>query len=335
MSQRIFVTGATGYIARHIVAQLLNAGHSVTGSSRSVGRDSEVRQALVTALDHPGSLEHYRTVALDLTEDRGWTEEMAGHDVLIHTASPFPFTQPKHADDVIRPAVDGTRRALTAAIDAGIERVVLTSSTVAITGNGDKDLYTEGDWTDPSAPGVTPYAQSKILAEHAAWAFARTHESLNLAVINPSFVQGPPLGDTNCTSVRLIDRLRRGSDPMLPNLGFGTCDVRDVALAHVRAMDTDGAFGHRHAICDRFLWFKDLSRLIRDADPRARPARIVAPDFLIRAMALIDPSVRSILPQLGKVWPLDTTRMTEVLGIAPRNACDSVREMARWLSARD
>ena len=333
MLQKIFVTGATGYVARHIVAQLLDAGHSVTGSSRSLDRDDELRRSLAPALAEAGSLDRYRTVALDLTEDRGWAEAMAGHDVLIHTASPFPFAPPKHPDDLIRPAVDGTWRALSAALEAGIERVVMTSSTVAITGLGGKDLYSEDDWTDPEDPGLTPYARSKVMAEQAAWDIAERHEALNLAVINPSFVQGPPLGRTTCTSVRIIDRLLRGSDPMLPNLGFGTCDVRDVALAHVRAMETAAAFGHRHAIFDRFLWFRDLSRLIREAVPEARSARRVAPDILIRAMALVDPSVHSILPLLGKSWPIDNTRMIDVLGIPPRDAGEAVGEMARWVSA--
>ena len=335
MPQTFLVTGATGYIARHIVAKLLNRGDHVVGSARSVERDAELRASIAPALTDTGALDRYRTVALDLNRDDGWAEAMQGIDVLVHTASPFPLEQPKDADEVIRPAVDGALRALRAAQASGVKRVVMTSSSVAIMEGEDKASYDETDWT-PDDPALTPYARSKTLAEKAAWHFVETEApSLRLAVVNPSFVQGAPLGDSYGTSVAVIDRLLQGKDPMLPRIGFAVCDVEDVAEAHLRAADIDEAIGHRHLIVDRFMWFSDLADCVRAVAPQAKTARRIAPNFLIRTLALFDPAIRTVVSQLGKRKEGDNRRMREVLGIHPKDARDSVRETTKWLMARD
>ena len=121
---------------------------------------------------------------------------------------------------------------------------------------------------------------------------------------------------------------------MLPRMGFACCDVRDVSEAHIRAMDTPDAAGRRHIIFDRFMWFSDLADIIRQSVPGARPARRVAPDVLMRALGLVDPAIRGILPQLGRMTRMNNTRMLDVLGIEPRDARDSVVETARWLVER-
>ena len=335
MSRTILVTGATGYIAKHIVRRLLDQGHNVIGSARSTDRDAEMRAALKPALSDRGALDRYRTVALDLSRDDGWDTAIEGVDVLMHTASPFPLSAPKNPDDVIRPAVDGALRALRAARDAGVSNVVFTSSSVAVADAvREKELYDEADWTDPEKPGLAPYARSKTLAEQAAWNFAQNDApGMRLAVINPTFVQGAPLDENFGTSIRVIERLMAGKDPMLPRLGFACCDVGDVAEAHIRAMDTPGAAGRRHIVYDRFMWFKDMADTIRDAVPQAKPARRVAPDVMIRLLGLFDPAIRGIVPQLGKVTRMDNSRMRDVLGIEPRDTRDSIAETARWLAA--
>lgn len=336
MARTILVTGATGYIAKHIVRRLLDQGHFVVGSARSTARDGEMRAALAPVLADRGALDRYRTVALDLSRDDGWDAAMQGVDVVMHTASPFPLTQPKKAEEVIRPAVDGALRALRAAQTADVSNVVFTSSSVAVSDPMEpKDIYDETDWTDPDKPRLSPYAQSKALAEQAAWAFVRNDApEMRLSVINPTFVQGAPLDGNYGTSIRVIDRLMEGKDPMLPRLGFACCDVGDVAEAHIRAMDTPEAAGRRHIIYDRFLWFGDMAQTVREAVPAAKPARRVAPDMVIRALGLFDPAIRGIVPQLGKVVRMDNRRMREVLGIEPRDARESIAETARWLAER-
>jgi dihydroflavonol-4-reductase len=336
LSSTVLVTGATGYIARHIIRRLLDRGHTVVGTTRDASRDAEMRAALEPVLADRSSLERYRTVSLDLLRYNGWGSAMEGVDTLIHTASPFPISSPKNADDVVRPAVDGTLRALRAAQAAGIANVVLTSSSVAVTETSDhRDIYDETCWTDPQKTGLSPYALSKTLAERAAWEFVSTDaRGMRLSVINPTFVLGAPLGSDFGTSIKVIERLMRGTDPMLPRFGFACCDVGDVAEAHVRAMDRSEAAGRRHIIYDRFMWLEEIASVIRDAAPSARPARRVAPDVLMRLVGVFDPAVRGIVPQLGKITRADNSRMREALGLEPRDTRDSVAETARWLTDR-
>lgn len=334
MPRTVLVTGATGYIARHIVAKLLNRGDTVRGSARNLSRLDELRAALTPALDDPDALNRFSLVALTLTSDDGWADAMQGVDVLIHTASPFPMEQPKNPDDVIKPAVEGTLRALNAAHAAGINNVVMTSSSVAITEHTESRVFNETDWsTDTDA--ASPYARSKTRAERAAWDFvAEQAPNMRLAVINPTFVHGAPLGDCSGTSISFIERALSGKDPMVPRIGFPCCDVRDVAEAHIRAIDAKGAGGQRHIVADKFYWFADITRIIADAVPGSKPATRVAPNVLIRILSLFDPVLRSVLPQLGKKRDVDNTRLRTVLGITPRNAADSIAEAARWVAAQ-
>ncbi|PKP73441.1 MAG: hypothetical protein CVT84_13555 [Alphaproteobacteria bacterium HGW-Alphaproteobacteria-6] len=149
----VFVTGASGFVGKHVVLDLLRAGHAVRASVRGPAMADQVRRAVLPHLgDDPG--ERLNFVTLDLTRDEGWAAAMAGCSALLHTASPFPIAQPKDPDEVIRPAVDGTRRALAAAVAAGIDRVILTSSTVAMIRRGHIDgrAFDEADWADSDGP---------------------------------------------------------------------------------------------------------------------------------------------------------------------------------------
>jgi dihydroflavonol-4-reductase len=335
MSRTILVTGASGYIAKHIVLQLLEQGDRVRGSVRSEKRAQELRAAMQANLSDPAKLQNLSTVTLDLLSDDGWDGAMEGVDAVIHTASPFPLVQPRNAEEVIRPAVDGARRALRAAQAAGVRRVVLTSSAVSVVtavkpSNGRS--YTEADWSDATSPSATPYAKSKTLAERAAWDFVKeSGGAIDLTCINPSLVVGPPLDTDYGTSIEVIERILRGKDPMLPNVGFGTVDVRDVAAAHVRALDVPESVGQRILTDDRFLWFVDVARAVKAALPDRKVATRVAPDFMIRLLGLFDPSIASIRNDLGRRWDIDNSRARTLLGIEFRDARTSIGESARWL----
>ena len=331
MSRTVLITGVTGYLGRHVARVFLDHGYRVIGSTRDAGRLNELKRDIRPALEHAESIGALRLVELDLTSDDGWDRAMEGVDALIHTASPFPLSEPSDPQELIGPAVEGARRALEAAARAGVRDVVLTSSVVAVTENGKHDhTYSEDDWSDPDWDGITTYARSKTLAEKAAWELAETH-GLNLATINPGLITGPALGRGYGTSVEVIERLLKGKDPMLARIGFAVVDVGDVALAHLRALENDAAKGHRHILADRFFWISEAADAIRHAVPAAKTPKRVAPNLLIRGLAMFDASIRGILPNLDRGFAIDNTRLREVLKITPRDGADSIRETALWL----
>ncbi|PTX57290.1 dihydroflavonol-4-reductase [Litoreibacter ponti] len=333
MPQTVFVTGATGYVAKHVVLQLLDAGHTVIGSTRAPEREAELRAALGPHLQTPGTIDNLSVTALDLTRDDGWADAVSGADALIHTASPFPMSQPKDEEDLIRPAIDGTRRALTAARDAGVTRVVLTSSVVAIgqAVTPARGHFDETDWSDLTHPTASPYAKSKTLAEQAAWDFAGEHPELQLTTINPGLIIGPPLDAHFGTSIKIVERLLKGSDPMLPNMGFSVVDVRDVAKMHVDALTAPESVGKRLIAVADSIWFRDIAQTLVDAYPDRKIATRVAPDVVMRGLALFDKSIKSIVPELGRCPKFSTRLSREVLGMDFRDPETSIRETAAYL----
>lgn len=332
--QTVLLTGASGYIAKHIVVQLLNAGYAVRGSLRNLNRADEVRAAVLPHLTGPLG-DRLTFVALDLEHDAGWATALTGVDVLMHTASPFPMAQPKDPADLIRPAVQGALRALNAAKAAGVMRVILTSSSAAVAGGPlptGKTAFDEGDWTDPNAPGTSAYTRSKTLAERAAWDFVRDDApQMQLTTINPVFVVGPPLDAHFGTSVSVIERLLNGRDPMIPQFGFATVDVRDVALAHVLALTTPGTAGKRYIASDQFLWFTDMARILKTNFPTRKIVTRRAPDFVVRILGLFDKSIATIVPMLGRRDEVSGARAQADLGLKFRDVRRSVVETAQFL----
>ncbi len=338
MSETVLLTGVTGFIAKHVALKLLNAGHAVRGSLRSPKRAEEVRAALAAHLTDPAAMDRLGFVTLDLTRDDGWDDAARGCTVIIHTASPFPISQPKDADDLIRPAVDGTLRALRAAKAAGIGRVILTSSSVAIV-NGvlpaGRDEYTEADWSDVDAASATPYVRSKTLAERAAWDFVKGDGAgIALTVINPGFVVGPPLDDEFGSSVGVVRRVMAGKDPASPRIGFPMVDVRDVAEMHVRAMDRPATAGGRYPAVSGAMWFPDMAKVLKAAYPARRIATRVAPRILLRVLALFDGEIRAILPILGKIERVSNAAARRDMAMTFIPAEDAVRAAAAYLVSR-
>lgn len=335
MPQTVVVTGATGYIAKHIVLKLLERGHTVIGSVRKPVRGEELRNTMKEHLSDPAKLDNLKTVVLDLTSDEGWTEAMEGADALLHTASPFPLAQPKDEDDLIRPAVDGTLRALRAAKAAGIDRVVLTSSAAAIINKARPDTgdrFTEADWSDLNHSTVAAYDKSKTLAEQAAWEFVDGEApGMKLTTINPTLVAGPPLDTDYGTSVRVVERVLQAQDPMVPRFSLPIVDVRDVAEAHVRALERPESVGHRFLVSDESMWLSDIAKAVQAAFPNRKIVTREAPNFLIRFLALFDDEIKAIIPTLGLTRDVSSARAREVLGIDFMSAEQSITDTATWL----
>ncbi len=329
-AKSVLVTGGSGYLGSWCVIELLRRGYEVRTTVRDLSREPEVRAAISPEVE-PG--DRLTVLAADLRRDEGWEEAVRGCDYVLHVASPFPPAQPKDPDELIVPAREGTLRVLRAGLDAGAERVVVTSSVAAITGGSGppSNPLTEEDWSEPDNPRMTPYARSKTIAERAAWDLARERgESARLATVNPGAILGPLLSDDRSYSLQVIERLLKGV-PGVPRIGFSFVDVRDVADLHLRAMTAPEAGGERFIAARPFLWMSEVAAVLRDrlgADAAKVPKR-TAPDLLVRAMAIFDPSVRSVVGQLGRKTTLSSRKAEEVLGWSPRPIEDTIAECAR------
>ncbi len=332
---KVLVTGGSGFVGAHCILQLLDAGTEVRTTVRSLGRETEVRSMLQGAGAEPG--DRLSFAQADLTSDAGWPEAVAGCDFVLHVASPFPSGVPKHEDELIIPAREGALRVLRAARDAGVKRVVLTSSFAAI-GYGHKDTsrpFTEETWTDLDGEHVSAYAKSKTLAERAAWDFiASEGGSLELSVVNPVAVLGPVLGPDLSTSIALVQRLMDRGMPALPRLSFGLVDVRDVASLHLLAMSDPAARGERFlAVAGEPMSIEDVALVLRArmGEVASRVPTRVLPDWIVRAASLTDQSLKQLVPELGKVKKPVGEKARRVLGWDPRSNEDSIVATAESL----
>lgn len=316
MVDTVLLTGISGFLGGHVALALLNAGYHVRGSVRDLQRSGKVRDTLKRAGADVSRLDF---VALNLLDDTGWTEAAAGARYVQHTASPFVLSIPKDRNELIHPAVEGTRRAINAALAAGAERVVLTSSIAAIIygHKGDPDrTFTEADWTQTGGD-TNAYAESKLRAEQEAWALMDAAGRHNdLAVINPGVILGPLLDDDAGTSGQMVLRLLNGSVPAAPKLHLGFVDVRDVAAMHVAAMTSPAAGGHRHIASEGNFSFMDLANMLRSAFPdyARKIPRYELPNWLVRLYGLFDPDTRSNVESLGIIRNVDGRAGPALLG---------------------
>jgi nucleoside-diphosphate-sugar epimerase len=332
----ILVTGGSGFIGCHSILQLLAAGHHVRNTVRSLKREGDVRAMLQEG--GVDNFEHLAFVAADLENDAGWSQAVAGCEYVLHVASPFPSSAPRHEDELIVPAREGTLRVLRASRDAGVKRVVLTSSFAAI-GYGHPTRqapFDETDWTDPTGADVRPYAKSKTLAERAAWDFiASDGGDLELAVVNPVAVFGPVLGPDYSTSIHLVQRLMTGTIPGAPQLYFGVVDVRDVADLHIRAMTDPAANGQRFlAVAGNFMSILEIANVLR-ARMGGLATRVPArqlPNWLVRLVALGSPTVQQIVPELGRIKNANSEKAKRLLGWTPRSSEDAIVATAESLA---
>jgi nucleoside-diphosphate-sugar epimerase len=333
----VLVTGGTGYLGGWCVAELVRRGYEVRTTVRDLGRADALRASLAAA--GVDADEQLSIVAADLSADEGWEEAVAGCDYVLHVASPFPPAQPKDPDELIVPARDGALRVLRASLDAGVQRVVMTSSVAAVRHGREPSAdapYSEADWTDPDDLQRTPYVRSKTVAERAAWDHVRAHGAESrLATVNPGAIIGPVLSDDRSFSLQLIERLLNGM-PAMPQLGFVLVDVRDVADLHIRAMTDPAAGGERFLAVERFLWMQEVGEILRErlgAAASKVPTR-VAPNLLVRAMGVFDPSIRSIVSDLGQSTTYTAEKAKTLLGWEPRPIEDSVADTAQSLVER-
>jgi len=312
---KVLVTGGSGFLGSHCIVQLLAAGHEVRTTIRNLSKGPQVRAIAQGRRADLGDQLIFH--AADLSQDDGWADAIARCDFVLHVASPFPVTQPKDENELIVPARDGALRVLRLARDAGVKRVVLTSSFAAV-GYGRAQIdrpYTEEDWTETDAPNE-PYIKSKTIAERAAWDFiAREGGALEFCVINPTGIFGPLLGPDYPASLALIKAMLDGDMPELPDFSFGVVDARDAANLHLLAMTHPEANGQRFlGVAGPAVSMSDVAQILHtNLGPAA--ARVS----------------HKIVPRLGKNRNASNVKATRVLGWSPRSTEDALIASAQSL----
>lgn len=323
----VCVTGASGFIAAHIVRELLELGYRVRGTVR---RLDPAKYAYLTAL--PGAEERLELVAAELLTPGSYDDAVAGCTGVLHTASPYVVDVADPQRDLVDPALEGTRNVLGSVSRAdSVQRVVLTSSLAAVSDEPEPGrTFTEADWNTRSTLKRNPYYLSKKLAEEEAWKLA-DGAAWKLVVINPYMTIGPSIGPGRNTSNDVLANILGGSYPGIMALSWGFVDVRDIAHAHVLALRDDAAEG-RHICASEVVAMGELVRILREAgygDRFSLPSRDLSGGFatsLVRLFSYAQPSgVGSYLrTHLGKdmLWSNDKARTA--LGVEFRPAKESI-----------
>lgn len=322
----VTVTGASGFVALHCVRELLKQGYQVRGTVRDLGLVPALREAL-QPLDDGSRLSFVRA---ELMNDQGWNEAMAGARAVLHVASPVPKERPKDEQELIAPAVEGTLRVLRAAHDAGVSRVVMTSSMSAVSSGHPHvqgRVFDENDWSDLDK-AVDAYEKSKTLAERAAWQFAK-EQGLALVCLNPVYVLGPSLRRVDNASNEIVGKLLRREVPGVPRVNFGLVDVRDVAVAHVLAMTAKQAAGERFILFSETRSMKEIALTLAEAGYRVPTTQL--PNFVVRLVALFDPVVRLVVDRLDRPFLTTSAKAERLLGWSCRPMKDMVVDTARHL----
>jgi dihydroflavonol-4-reductase len=323
----VLVTGVSGYVGQHVAAELLKAGFRVRGTVRDMAKSSSVLKNLQAVVD-TSNLEF---VVADLLKDAGWDDAVKGCSAVLHIASPFVLAVPKNENELIEPAVEGTKRVLNAAKRAWVKRVVLTSSAVAMTSGRPSGTYGTDAWSDLSAD-IGAYAKSKTMAEQVAWELVADGE-MELVSINPGFMLGPAIGASgDGQSISMISGLISGKFPLVPQVAMGMVDVRDVAKLQVAALKNSDSAGKRYiASSPDPVSMATLTQILRGAGYSKAPS-IKAPNFLIRLMSLFDREAKGMVPELGRKISYDISETLDNLKWEPTTIEQSILEMAASIS---
>ena len=333
MSCKVLLTGISGWIGKHIAIQLLKEGHHVVGTVRDEKLIESTKQTLKSK-DTP--LEKLSFEILDLLKDDGWHEAVKGCKYTMHVASPFPIKVSKDREKLVPAAKDGTLRVLEASVNAGVEKIILTSSIVAMFRKPNRTspyTFGENDWTDINwEKGVSDYFLSKTVAEMAAWEFMKSKGIKNkLTVINPGGVFGDALDSKECTSIEYVKQFLKGKFPAAPKWGVLISHVDDVAKSHLMCMGKTDVGGRRLIIGKDVKTLLQLSNIMASALPdyaKKLPKKEL-PNLMVKLISLIDSSAKTMIPDLQIVMQTDTSYSEELLGMKFKSAESAMSEAAK------
>ena len=332
---KVLVTGASGFLALHTVLRLLQLGYHVRGSVRTEAQAKNVRESLSKHVD-TSKLEF---ICVDLLNDHGWQQAVAGCDLVLHLASPFPSEMPKDENELIAPARDGTLRVLRASQAGGVKRVIQVSSTAAVISGHEQEnrTFTEADWTNVGKTDYA-YAKSKTLAEQAAWDFIHSVENksnMELVSINPSNIFGPVLDNHNHTSTEWFRTLLRREVPGIPRAQLNIVDVRDLVELIIKAMTTSQAAGKRFIANGASIPLAEFANILERhfASRGYRVPTRILPDWLMRLVGRFTPKTKPVVQSIGWTYSLSTEQAKSVLGWQARPYETTIVEMAESLIA--
>ena len=313
--KKVLLTGISGYIGLHCAVELLKQGYAVKGSVRSLSKADSVTKTIKNHIDPKGNLEFCE---LDLLKDDGWDEAVSDCDFVMHVASPFFSKIPKDENELIKPAVEGTQRALKAAHKTGIKRVVLTSSMVAMLGDirGNTNMN-HLSWTNVNAKNATAYLKSKTLAEKSAWEFVKDKE-LELVTIHPGPVYGPALSDDlSGESMTLFKRILTGELKQMIHASINMSDVRDVAKIQVKALESERAKGLRFIVgTETAHSFQEITKLLSE-NGYEKVGTGVAPNFMVKLLAAFNSEMKGMLPYAGKKYEANVSATKQLFNWEP------------------
>jgi len=332
MSEKVLLTGVSGWIAKHTAIELLNSGYEVLGTVRN---NNLIEQTKDTISKY-ASIDKLSFVELDLLKDNGWNEAANGCKYIMHIASPFPIKVSNNRDSLLPVAVDGTLRVLNAGLNAGVEQIIKTSSIVAMFRKPNRSnpySFGENDWTDENwIEGVNDYFLSKTKAEKAAWELVESKGLKNkLTTINPGGVFGDALDKKGGTSIEYVRQFLKGKFPAAPKFGVLISDVKDVAKSHVACIGNEKVGGRRLIVGKEVKKLIELSQLMAEALPdyaKKLPKKEL-PNFMVKLISYLDSSAKTMIPDLGIVMQTDTTYAEELLGLKFQPAKGAIVETAK------
>lgn len=320
VNKKVLLTGITGFVGSHTAIQLLEKGYQVIGTLRNMKRADSIR---TTIAQHTSQTAKLSFVEAEIQDEQIWQKLMVGIDYVQHIASPFPKVMPKNENELIIPARQGNLNILSAASACGVKRVVITSSTAAISYGQPKEsrrrTFDETDWTNLNlGDDVTPYYKSKTLAEKAAWDFMKTDTSgLELSVVCPGLILGPLLEEDFNASANVIIKLMDGSMPAVPRMGFDLVDVRSIASLLILAMEQPSARNQRYIGSSGYITFTDMAGLLKKAHPAMNIPLRKLPDFMMHILSYFDATVKPVLLDLGTERKMNNSKAINELGWKP------------------
>ena len=335
MSDRVLVTGVSGFIGSHVTERLLAKGYEVRGTVRNKVKGQKIVDALAANGSDVSKLE---LVEANLASDAGWEDAVKDCRYIQHIASPFPLEAPSDREALVLEARAGAMRVIEHSLGAGAERIVMTSSMVSMVGQkgrGAHMLVKEEDWSDPDWKPLTAYPVSKTRAEKSAWNYVKAQGlSDKLTTICPGLVFGPDTYANGGASLGLITAMFKGDFPKAPKIAYPIVDVRDCAAIHVAAMTAKTAGGRRLMAAGETLWFSKIGDILRAEYPEVKKlSNGEFPNFMVRLVALFDERVKGVLPDLGTFHEADSAYVSNITRVIPRPAKEAILAAAKSLIA--